>query len=340
MIRLHHLGKLEKYYRVRTDNPVEEIWSELLKLADFQFLKRYWKDVGDSDIFAVGTYLKQAYEYFTASKTVSLLTKPVITYYSLLNLAKACIYIKTDKPPSEYHGLCNPGYSSDLLDLSARTNNGVFTELGKIYGLSIDVGKTFFLKDFLSNAVELRASIKNYFNLSPEFISPKVDTYVDGTVLLNFSNYSDIAQNENEFINILKTNTHLFDDFDVDSKEPQKIILKIKTPLPKNKIDEEGSKLMSKHFRFSVFDDNEYHLYANDQKSRIEPIQCYLGSMFILSSIVRYSPNCINQFLLDRTSSNTWFIRNLCDTSERVFPNLIFSSITGRNYKFAGSFGW
>jgi YaaC-like Protein len=54
-------------------------------------------------------YLEQAFDFFEAATTPRLGSKPLLYYYSFLNLAKVALLINNiDFPPSVYHGITDP----------------------------------------------------------------------------------------------------------------------------------------------------------------------------------------------------------------------------------------
>jgi len=108
---------------VRCSNPCDFAWSELRKFQNIEFtercifrlhkLDRRWAQNVRKQAIQIRQCLLQAEEYHTASKSVSLATKPVLLYYSILSLALAEILMKQsgasslDKMRQEHrhHGL-------------------------------------------------------------------------------------------------------------------------------------------------------------------------------------------------------------------------------------------
>ena len=332
-----YIGRLEHYYRIRTENPIEEIWACWLKLTDFHYLQPKWDGADEERMTSVSTYIKQAHEYYRASKVSSLLTRPVLVYYSFLNLAKAFVFLKTDTSPSEYHGLCNFRVSDCLLDISAETNNGVFITMAKTLGQSLDIKISFALKDLVANMIEMAHAYTDYYRRKGCLVTPNVEVYADGNINVVFP-ANMFPDGKDHFRQLLFERTKLAEDFEEIPIEDESITLKLKAVIPPKTIDKEGTALMRKHFQFSAFQDDNYYLNICPPDKQLLPVLSYFASMFLLSSIVRYHPTHVYRFLNDKNTSVAWFFNILCERSERVFPNLLWNSLNNAVFKFSGTF--
>ena len=130
-IKLHYIRKLEEYIFIRTDNPMKEIWERILLLGDYHYLSERWKNQTPETITTVSTNIKQAHEYYLASKNATLLTRPLLIYYCFLNLAKAFLYLM-ENVPHDFHGLGQTEMSESILVVSIEIKNkGVFSSLAE-----------------------------------------------------------------------------------------------------------------------------------------------------------------------------------------------------------------
>ena len=339
---LKHIGKLERYYRIHSENPLEDIWNDILRLTDFHYLAPRWKDHSEAEMITVVTLLRQAYEYYIASKSTSLLTRPVLSYYSFLNLAKALIFLVNDRPPSEFHGLCRHEMTETLLDVSVASNNGVFLELGSVYGAALSSGHRFSLEDFVLNCVELRFPYQEYFSKSPSIVSPYVDVYTDGRIVMTFTFGMLQCNTLEEGLATLNERTALIEDFVVVDAQPsdREIVLQSKTKTPHPNLHTTGSVLMDRHCTTSVLESDEYCININSEEKRLPGALAYFGTMFLLSCIVRYAPMHIDAFVNAKQSSVSWFFRELCERAERAFPNLVLNVLKGFPHKYSPSFSF
>lgn len=322
-LNLHYLGKLEECVKIKDDDAVAAMWNELLRYIDVSYIKRHWANQETESYIFIATSITQAFEYFKASKVTTLKTRPLLLYYSFLNLIKAVLFMVSEKKPSDYHGLCNTDFSQDIEKMSAKTNNGIFTELGRLLECDIKVGELITLADCCDNAIEVYWDFCHYFKRQPKIIVPSVDVWSKGQIDITFKDNVDA----------IKKTTRVLQDFEV-VEDSGKLKLKNKKMLNRDKIFEDGSALMKRHFDFSVFVDDAYYLNINPLERRIPGIMAYYGILYLLGNLVRYKPERLYDILEDKDTSIRWFINKLCDTSERVYPNLVLNILYGSNIKF------
>jgi hypothetical protein len=338
---LAYLGHFEESVRIRTDNPIEEIWSLFLRYSDVNYLKKAWADRTEEEYTYVATCLKQSYEYFKASTNLTLYTKPVLLYYSFLNLTKATLYILKDVRPPDYHGLCKENLDheitsvDDLLSFSAEVNNGVFKTLAETLDTNLALGKRFILEDFFNNTIELNKDFCDYFDKKKSFLIPEVDFYHNGVINVIFNNFTS-----NKDDSLYKLIISLFDGFTHEYKEPNLILTKKieLNHLDKDDYFKKASALFKNYFSFSIFSDEMYYINTNDKNLKLPDAVAYLGIMYILSSIVRYKPDKIYKLINDRDTSVNWLLNRVCSVVERVYPNLMLNLLHGQNIKFSSIF--
>ena len=304
----------------------------MLLFSDYAYLKGRWT-ADDEDLISVITNIGQAHEYYLASHTVTLMTSPLLIYYSALNLAKAVINVVNDSPSSDYHGLCKPEMTDSLLDVSVETNNGVFLELAQLAGTTIATGRRFRLEDFLVNMLDMQDDYCGYFNREPSYVWPNVKAYFSGKVEVEFSTDFLGERNLEDFRSLLQERTHLYEDFEETEVEGQ---WKLESKEVYEGEDRKAARLelLNRHFEFSVFPKNHYFMNILPFEEQMPPAAAYFGAMYVLSEIVRYKPNHIHRFLRAKDSSVEWFIQQLCSISKRVLPNLLLNLLTGERHKF------
>jgi len=135
----------------------KEVWFHLSEhKSEYQVranLQRYYREVevsaDASEVEEAARYfvhcLKQAQEYFEASKSVSILTRPLLLFYGMVCLAKMLIILKVPSYPriiatqkaEQQHGL---GYTSNIepnvlleKDVVKIQPNGTFSSLAKYF---------------------------------------------------------------------------------------------------------------------------------------------------------------------------------------------------------------
>ncbi|MFW6026871.1 MAG: YaaC family protein [Candidatus Woesearchaeota archaeon] len=323
MSNLYFIEKLENYNKILSDNPKKEIWTHLLKNCDVSYLKRQFPELDLEAYEFISTSINQAHEYYQASKSVSLRTRPLLLYYSILNLTKGVIYIRQEKEPSGYHGLSNTELDNNIIDMSAKINNGVYMELSQLLNIKAEKGLRITFSDFCNNIIELYWDYCNYFDKDVKIVVPKVEVYMGGKIDLTFS------KDQCSDFNMIKEETNLLYDFKIINENE---ILKL-TNKEKFNNKKECVLLMEKYFDFSIYPDKNYYLNINQQK--IPSILSYFGVLFLLSDIVRYRPNKLYYLLDDKEESIQWFLKRTCDISERAFPDLLLNLIYKPKLKYA-----
>jgi hypothetical protein len=320
---LKSLQFLEDAIHHSTENPLAEIWDTFLRLTDIGYLTPRWKGRPEPEYLEVATLLAQAHEYHTASNTVTLNTKPLLIYYSFLNLTKAVLFMAMDKRPSDYHGLCKPSAGQGFLDFSIETNKGVFLSLADFLGEPVPEKRKIPMRHFISNLIELRHAYADYFQAKPSIYAPHVDVFLSGGIGVSFG--ADFVLKER----LMETAVYkrLLEDFDAEPKDDKGVYLKAKSAA--GPLD-----IMKKHFSFSVFADRSYYLNFNEPDILMSQAVGYYGMMYVLATIVRYEPGEIHKYLNDRNTSHRWFLQKACATAQRVYPNLLLNILFGKNQKF------
>ena len=338
---LSYFGQYEKSKNVKSDTPIDDVWQMLLRLSDINYLKKIWVNKNEEDYIYTSTALKQSHEYFIASKSLSMKTRPLLLYYCFLNLTKAILFMDTDKRPPDFHGLCKEDIeksievSSDILSFSAETNNGVFLELAKAYGWDVSKKCKFTLDDFMRNNIELVSDSLNYFQIIPYFIYPTISGSSDMELKITIDErmLRTLNVSVEEICNKFKNKLN----FKINSNNDTLMIsYKISDDkLIFSKFNDKVCELIDGIVEYSVFNDGRYYINVAPEEKKIPNANTYFGIMFILSSIVRYKPEHIFKLVDDKDTSIEWFLNRICDEAERVYPNLMINLLYKQNYKFS-----
>jgi hypothetical protein len=132
----------------------------------------------------------------------------------------------------------------------------------------------------------------------------------------------------------IRNNTSLLDDFTLDSTVDH-ILLKYEFNPREDNTLLSFKKLLRKHFIFSVYPDNKCYINMNPKERKMPEIVAHYGMIFILGDIVRYKPDKVFELLENEETQSRWFWGKLCDTAERIYPNLVLNTLYGRTYKFS-----
>jgi hypothetical protein len=98
---------ITKYKDITTDNPIREVWKNLRRFLDESFVIEEIRNVHSikgnehnynimKQAHQVNYCIRQAEEYFNASSSVSLTTRPLLLYYGAVSLSKALTLIRLD----------------------------------------------------------------------------------------------------------------------------------------------------------------------------------------------------------------------------------------------------
>lgn len=326
-LKLNALGDFINKRTFYSDNPINAIWSEILRFSDYKYLSSIWEN-GTADAFTYVTIaIRQANEYYSASKVVSLNTKPLLLYYSFLNLTKAFLYLRNECKPSDYHGLSNLSENIDINECRVTTNNGVFLELGKLFDYEIPVKQVFSFEDFCSNAVEIFWDYEQYFKRESNFHVPEVNVFYDGDISIELRKYD-----KENMKDLIQNRTSLLDDFSITLENDEIIKLKNKKDIDEDNLYVDVPLLLEKHFTHSIYADGRH--YLNLSNNAMPQPMVYFGILFILCSIVRYKPEQLSMMLENKETSIKWFMNKLCETIERAYPNLMLNALFGEKLCF------
>lgn len=333
--RLYLISRFEQYYQIRTDSPLEELWRYWLRYCDGQYLSKEWPGHPEPDMMSIATFIRQAFEYHEAAKVTTYLTRPLLIYYSLHNLAKAFLILKGVPQPPPYHGLANATPAADLLDMTSNVKQGIFSTLASTLGGSVPQDRPFTLREFASNAVELHEALGTYYGERSYYLTPKIVGFTDGHIELRFTP-SIMSLSEVEAL--IASFTHLLDDFSAQ-KDGEVLVLTPRVALPPFPAIEKASlALLEKHLSYSVLSTDTYFIKVAPPAANVPAAAAYLGAMFQLSSVVRYNPDFLDRYIRSRSTSNEWFFTELCLKAERACPNLLLNELHEYPYKFgAGS---
>jgi len=334
-IGIPYLGTAEVFEGLRTENPIEAMWGELNMSADPTYLKKIRPAMSGELASYICMTIRQAYEYYLASIHVSYMTKPLLIYYSHLNLAKAAIAFKNNCTPPPHHGLTSYREGIDMKCCTATICKGVFSELGDLTKSNVAEGDVIQADEFCKRIIELLNDYYRYFGKIPVMIPCNITRYAGGTISLMIDKKRLEESPNLETILTKKLHSHFAKEC---YNEAGSLVLKNTFPVPKTEegMDKYGDLILNQYFCYSTLHDNRYYLDISERHLSQEC--CYFGLMFILGSVVRYSPILLYKWIYDFDMSNKAFIEKICSISSRVFPNLMLNLMYGRKLKYSPSF--
>jgi YaaC-like Protein len=329
LIDSEYIGSFQEGLNLRSENPLEEVWSRLGLYGSEDYLRENLTDVKDKEASAayIAVRTRQAIELRAATREATLLTAPLSLYYSVLNLTRASLAIRDDVLDSKKHGLFF--YSDpDILQCHAKITGGTFSEYLKIAGSSPKNGVRISLDDCLSRIIETGNDYRIVAGQSPYVCPVRIQAYRSGKMLLHFLDCGETEDFRSQWQNhypSLVTSCHL---------EPTGCILRINDDIKPTSFEDVRS-LCSKLLETNLISsDPTWFLVRKSDPELFWPRPAYyFAALFILGSIVRYQPELMYQ-ITSTHSKWGWFFRRFIAAAERFYPHLMFNWIHNAIYFF------
>lgn len=342
---------------VGTKNEEEELWRYLRLFSQEKFVQEKMKnshqemksDELKNISFRISACIKHAEEYYSAAKSVSLSTKPLLLYYGMYSLAKALIYFREpdiDTNSLKHHGLLYPQFDGTPEEFVNATTvlrpTGVFYHFSKYtqhdycYFMATeiqagDIESSFYLWQkaeldrFSENdefiLEELLKGIPELFDVSSLMGIIGMELYK-----ISLDLEKNISGNWNRLLSFYKSKNNGF------TKE----LLLTKFPELRNdkEIVRETSDIIS--FDRSLYENWKTLMptelvqstsggkFLASRDNQVSDMNANFIVMFILSNIVRYKPP-LWQEILD--TKYKIIVETLVSNSERKFPHLILNEL-------------
>lgn len=339
---ISYFGSFQDGHAVPSEDPLETTWSYINRAASTDFLYNYCKP-GSSSISYAAVRLRQAVEFRNSSRATTLLTKPLLLYYSALNLFRAGIAVATGAHPTPAHGLRHVK-SKDLLGHRATATNGTFRDLLSSLG-SAASPSSLSLDDCLSMIPEL-GDVYSAVTGRPTRAIP-VHVHYSRVLHLTFDEHfisrTDFLANWEIFFPKLAQLCYLPSSCEEDdlslpgSGETCRLIVRRSVNTSSY---EAIAKFCSDHLENRLFYGSEpiwYALRETPNEPLLPRAAYYFAALFILSSIVRYQPDVLSA-PETLSSQPAWLIDRFLSAAERALPQLVYNWISSTQTYF-GSIG-
>ena len=266
--------------------------------------------------------MQAAKEYFKAAQTVSILTKPLLIYYGMVNLAKVLhITGKGEVPEGKKHGLESIKPWNGILSYSVKVKSyGIFPELYHCYSNEELGGSIFSLKQLLSQIPEIKIPFETVYkekSLAVKAIKVRYGVNLVDSELEKYSN-----------LQILMANT------------------------PKLKYNYNGAGTQTFQGQVNLFTacfgtDDAFTQALSGEKYLILPLSLPDGTyrilpeisthfliMFMLGMTARYHPKIWAEIIRGQDTGEIYVIQNFLNVTARKFPNLILNELRNRKFFF------
>jgi len=177
---------------IYTDNPQYEIWSLLGLFESKKFvaekLKERFSSLSEEAIETrtdgVTYSIRQAREFFSSSDQVSLLTRPLLLSYGMLNLGKALVFYKSPEDTNfeNYFKLHGLAFTPCALDQSIANEyveikgSGTYPSISSFFGQQTYPNKRISLKELLSQLPDLSNIFTLVYKEGPNVLPLKEST--------------------------------------------------------------------------------------------------------------------------------------------------------------------
>ena len=164
MIDLSYIGSFQRGTLFRSENPLEELWAQIGRIGTPEYAGSLIPNKPDLDWEKYAKYasvrIRQALELRKSTSGTSLLTKPILLYYSFLNLLRAFMAITPKIIPKPKHGLIFKPNNQFLFN-EAELADGTFTEFLAATGTAWEKGTRLSLSQALCKIPEIAYEFKS-----------------------------------------------------------------------------------------------------------------------------------------------------------------------------------
>jgi hypothetical protein len=321
----------DRRYVFRVGDQRAAVWREVERVGTIESLNRAAARTGaDSKAAMLGSLrIRQAVELQRAAANTSQLTRPLLLYYSCLNLIRGMLSVQSGGMGKPRHGAAFKSAGS-LLDCGAKLDKdgeGTIPRLVQLYGgNSKDLaGLEVSLQDCLAEIPEL----KRDFTLIPGSVSNvawvEVKALIRGPTYLQFR-----IQNcsEEEFATSWQSFLPwMVDECELSSEEPY--VLKLKQDgLDSAQVAEFcARRLMSK---LHLSDDSVWFDQVKREGKYLFPgrLPPYVIALFILSNVCRYEPQLFGDTFNNSTDLG-FVITSFLNCAERYVPQIFVGDMYG-----------
>ena len=325
------VGSFQRGRIIRSDDPLEAVWRHVERVGTIDNLSQVVASKGlpAENARIASLRIRQAVELRRASRGTTALTRPLLLYYSCLNLVRGVLLAYAGDIGGPSHGLqYKPG--PDLLSCAARVpNRGTFRKIALDLGTKEEELKdrSFSLRDLLALVPELCGDF-NLLQSGPSSIAHvRINAFINADTTLRyhidrvseehfgekwsewFPWFTDLCEYAGDHTLRLKQRPK--DDAAVSDMCSQLLhdLRWREDPLWYDQVQWPGVFLMSR-------------------------IPSYLAALFILSNVSRYEPEYLEQCTSELTNTG-YVLTSFLEHAERYFPQLMLKILARSPVYFA-----
>jgi hypothetical protein len=341
-----------------TNQPYETMWQHLLVLTHSENVKKLLQgklksgrtlpcppdEILEKKSRQVAYSIRQAFEYFHAADSISIITNPLLFFYGMLSLSKALVVANTQDQlldDIKYHGLQTRPITKELKDYLdaeqdwciekeyAVTNDGVFKELSKLTS-SFEFPKDSVIRyqDILSVDPELSAMYNKYYE------TPAQVYYLYSKHITTDPLHVELCPRTNNREEFEACFPYIIQDFDFQGNLRHNVALIYRSKQGLNAFPETigfyspiaGGNYLVGSLSYKV---------AEDIRIRFVPPEiCDYLNMFILSNCVRYKQDFWGRLVAGEVEGGLGLINLSISIMKNRFPNYILSHLFNEKFDY------
>ncbi len=319
------VGSFQRGRVIEASDPLSEVWRRIERAGTIDNLRRVIANKGRApDTAEVASLrLQQAVEFRSSARSASLLTKPLLLYYSSLNLVRAVSLAYTGDAGAPSHGLSFTA-GADILSCQAVTlKKGTFPKFASDIGVEdLAPGACFSLRDILASVPELLDDFPLLACGESSIVRVAVHAFINADTKLRFF---AAGFSEDEFRERWEDLHPWFRD---SCEYAESFTLRLKERLTKE--DDVAAFCKQKLLHHLTLRDDPlwYDHVTRPGVQILHRLLAYLAGLFVLSNVVRYQP----EFLATATRGNTdagYALDTFLRHAERYVPQLILELLNG-----------
>jgi hypothetical protein len=266
--------------------------------------------------------MQAAREYYRAAQNVSPLTRPLLIYYGMVNLAKVLhIASKGEAPEGKKHGLKTvKPWNLILAELSVKIKQyGIFPEFYHCYSNEDIHAASFSLKQLFSQVPELKIAFETVYK--EKSLSLKVIRVRHGISIVD-SELKKYEKLEESIRKIPEVALRFHKDIQMFENHAVLFLVNRETRNPLIRA------LSGEEFLVLPI------LHTNGTCVVLPELSTHFLIMFMLGMTARYHPKIWADAIKGQESGDIYIIQNFLDVTARKFPNLILNELRNRQFFF------
>lgn len=331
MIRIEfpYDGSFQRGRFFRAGNPETAAWKHIQRIGTLDNLRRIAERSNiNSELAEIASLrIRQSIELRDAAASTSLLSRPLLQYYSFLNLVRGALIVRHGESGTSSHGM-RYRQGKTLLSCQAEiAKDGTFPRLiESIWGSHAETTKrqSITLVDLIAQIPELRHEFHLVGIDRPSIAEVHVNTVIKGDTTLR---YYAPGIDEEDFSNNWSSYFYWFAE-ECELSGPFSIRVKAK-----HTSGDEVAQFCERSF-WRDLRANESPVWFDHvfrpEKVLLPRVANYLAALFILSNIARYEPEILMP--ITQPTDLAFVIESLLDCADRCIPLLIIELLEGPTY--------